>query len=92
MQWTYRKCLLIHSASETTWKVTKKLLWKPFDQQFGQQLSAFRRHKENVEREAELANMIESADGRALVLADRKQLEKRRQGWCSNLPVWSIEH
>ena len=65
-------------------KVTLKLLWKPFDQQFGQQLSKFRQHQKNVEKEAGLAHMIESADARALVLADQKQLEKRRRGWCNH--------
>ena len=72
--------LLIYRATETTLKVTLKLLWKPFDQQFGQQLSDFRQHQKNVEKEAGLAHMIESADARAMVLADQRQLEKRRRG------------
>lgn len=62
--------------------MTLKLLWKPFDVQFGQQLGAFRQHQKNVEKEAGLANMIEAAETRALVLADQKQLEKERQGQC----------
>ena len=74
--------MLIHGSLETTLKMTFKLLWKPFDQQFGQQLSDFRQHQKNVEKEAGLANMIESADARAMVLADQKQLEKRRRGRC----------
>ena len=61
-------------------KITFKLLWKPFDLQFGQQLSGFREHQKSVEKEAGLANMIEAADARAVMLADQKQLEKRRQG------------
>ena len=72
--------LLIHGALETTFKMTFKLLWKPFDQQFGQQLSDFRQHQKNVEKEAGLAHMLESADARAMVLADQKQIEKRRRG------------
>lgn len=82
MQTLSRLRLLTHGALETTLKVTFKLLWKPFDQQFGQQLSGFRQHQKNVEKEAGLAHMIESADARAMVLADQKQLEKRRRGWC----------
>lgn len=68
------------SAIETTLKVAFKLLWKTFEQQFGQQLNAFRKHQKNVEKEAGLANMIEASDARAMVLADQKQLEKRRRG------------
>ena len=75
-----RLWLLIRGAAEATLKMTLKLLWKPFDLQFGQQLSAFRRHSKNVEEEAGLANMIEAADARAMMLADQKQLEKRRRG------------
>lgn len=62
--------------------MTLKLLWKPFYVQFGQWLSAFREHQKNVEKEAGLANMIEAADARAMMLVDQKQLEKRRRGWC----------
>lgn len=72
--------LLTHYDLEITLKVTFKLLWKPFDQQFGQKLSDFRQHQKNVEKEAGLAHMVESADARAMVLADQMQLEKRRQG------------
>ncbi len=70
----------MYGALETATKVTLKRLWKPFDQQFGQQLSTFRQHQKNVEKEAGLAHMIESADARAMVLANQKQLEKRRRG------------
>ena len=61
--------------------MTFKLLWRPFDLQFGKQLSAFREHRKSVEKEAGLASMIEAADARAMVLADQKQLEKRWKGW-----------
>lgn len=74
--------MLIYGVGKKASKVTFKLLWKPFDLQFGQQLSAFRVHQKNVEKEAGLANMIEAADARALVLADQKQLDKQRRGWC----------
>lgn len=71
--------------------MTFKLLWKPFDLQFGRQLSGFRQHQKNVEKEAGLAHMIESADARAVVLADQKQLEKRRRGPCQNLCSQGME-
>lgn len=80
--------LLTYVALETTLKVTFKLLWKPFDQQFGQQLSEFRQHQKNVEKEAGLAHMIESADARAMMLADQKQLEKRRRGRRHCIHKW----
>ena len=81
-QLVYRQGLLIHGGIGTTFKMTFKLLWKPFDQQFGQQLSDFRQHQKNVEKEAGLANMIESAEARAMVLADQKQVERQRRGCC----------
>ena len=62
--------------------MTLKLLWKPFDVQFGQQLGGFREHQKNVEKEAGLADMIEAADARAMMLANQKQLEKQRRGDC----------
>ena len=82
--------LLTHSVIEATLKMTFKLLWKPFDQQFGQQLNDFRQHHKNVEEEAGLAHMIESADARAMVLADQKQLEKRRRGQIPCSHSWNI--
>lgn len=82
MQFACRLWLLNYGAAEATFKMTFKLLWKPFNLQFGQQLNAFREHQKNVEKEAGLASMIEAADARAMVLADQKQLEKRRRGWC----------
>jgi hypothetical protein len=42
-----------------------KPLWKSFDRQFGEVVQKFRAHKENVEREAGVAHMIEAADERA---------------------------
>ena len=87
---TCRQQLLTHSVIEATLKIIFKLLWKPFDQQFGQQLNDFRQHQKNVEEEAGLAHMIESADARAMVLADQKQLEKRRRGQIPCAHNWNI--
>ena len=67
-------------ASLTSLKVGFKLIWKPFESQFGQQLDNFRTHRKNVEKEAGLSHMVEAADARALVLANHLQLEKTRKG------------
>ena len=48
--------------------------------QFGDRLSKFREHKKSVEKEAELSHMIESADSRALILANRLQMETEKRG------------
>ena len=66
--------------SLTSLKVGFKLIWKPFESQFGQQLDNFRTHRKNVEKEAGLSHMVEAADARALVLANHLQLEQVRKG------------
>ncbi len=48
--------------------------------QFGDRLRQFREHKKSVEKEAELSHMIESAESRALVLANRLQMETEKRG------------
>ena len=67
-------------GSLTSFKVGFKLLWKPFESQFGQQLDNFRNHRKNVEKEAGLSHMIEAADARAFALANHLQLEKKTKG------------
>ena len=69
-------------ASLTSLKVGFKLMWKPFESQFGQQLDNFRTHRKNVEREAGLSHMVEAVDARALVLANHLELERTRKGGC----------
>lgn len=64
----------------TSVKVGFKLLWKPFESQFGQQLDNFRNHRKIVEKEAGLSHMVEAADARALALANHLQLEKTMKG------------
>ena len=66
-------------TSMTTFKVAFKLIWKPFERQFEQQMVSFRLHQKNVEKEAGLSHMIESADSRALVLANQMQLVKDKR-------------
>ena len=67
-------------SSLTSLKVGFKLIWKPFESQFGQQLDNFRNHRKNVEKEAGLSHMVEAADSRALVLANHLQLERMKKG------------
>lgn len=38
-----------------------RLLWKPFDRDFGEVIEKFRQHAEKVELEANLSHMIEAA-------------------------------
>lgn len=70
-------------ASLTSFKVGFKLMWKPFESQFGQQLDNFRNHQKNVEKEAGLSHMVEAADARTLALANHLQLEKTKKGGLS---------
>ena len=67
-------------ASLTSLKVGFKLIWKPFESQFGQQLDQFRNHRKNVEKEAGLSHMVEAADARALALANHLEMERAKKG------------
>lgn len=65
--------------------VSLKFLWKPFNEKFAAILGTFRNHKENVEKEACLAEMIEACEARAaeqenreLERMERKQETRRR--------------
>lgn len=59
-----------------------KLAWKPFDQQFGQMINDLKRHRENVEKEAGLAHMLEAANAREVELAHILELEREKKGQC----------
>ena len=75
----------------TSLKVGFKLMWKPFESQFGQQIDNFRHHRKNVEKEAGLSHMVEAADARALALANQLQLEKAKMGGCqATIPTKAI--
>jgi len=41
-----------------------RILWKPFDRQFGDVVQSFRNHRDNLEKETALAHMIEEGDER----------------------------
>ena len=66
-------------SSLTNLNIAFKLSWKPFERQFGQQIEDFRIHLKNVEKEAGLSHMIEAADSRAVVLANKKQMERAQK-------------
>lgn len=56
-----------------------KLLWKPFDQQFGKTIEDFRKHLKMVDKEAGLSHMVEAHDARAVERLNRMQIEKQRK-------------
>ena len=66
--------------SVINFKIVIKLFWKPFSQQFGQVVADFRQHRKNVEKEAGLAHMIESAGAREVELMERSELESQKRG------------
>lgn len=63
----------------TNFKAGFKLLWKPFDRQFGQRMDDFRIHRKNVDKEAALSHMVEAADARAVDIINRLQVNKERE-------------
>jgi len=48
-----------------------KILWKSFGSQFDEYLTQFRRHRQNVEKEAGLSHMLEAKEARELELSER---------------------
>lgn len=56
-------------------KITlSKLTWKPFERQFGEIIESFREHEKTVDKEVTTSHMIEAANSRELVKADRQAL------------------
>ena len=66
-------------SSLTNLSIAFKLSWKPFERQFGEQIDGFRTHVKNVEKEASLSHMVEAAESRSVVLANKQQLEKMKK-------------
>lgn len=64
----------------TNFRAGFKLIWKPFDRQFGQRMDEFRVHRKNVDKEAGLSHMVEAADARAVDIINRLQVNKEREG------------
>lgn len=66
-------------SSLTNLSIAFKLSWKPFERQFGEQIDGFRAHARNVKKEASLSHMIEAAESRSIVFANKQQLEKMKK-------------
>ena len=60
----------------TNLKIFSKLVWKPFELQFGRVMASFRQHSKNVERSAGLSHMIEAPDARETTRDHQMQLQK----------------
>lgn len=73
-------------ASLTDWQrivINAKLFfvsWKSVEQQFGTLMKDFRRHRKSVEKEAELAHLVEAEKARAIDRANLQQQEKQNSG------------
>lgn len=73
-------CDLIHFCSNAKHALRRvkrssfNRAWKTFDREFGGQIEKFRKHQKFVEKEVTTSHMIESADSRAVVLANQTQV------------------
>ncbi|MDI1487058.1 MAG: hypothetical protein OHK93_006321 [Ramalina farinacea] len=78
-------CDLIHFCSNAKHALRRvkrssfNRAWKTFDREFGGQIEKFRKHQKFVEKEVTTSHMIESADSRAVVLANQTQVSKEQQ-------------
>ena len=61
-----------------------KLVWKPFERQFGSHIETFRHHQEDMEKDVLLSHMIEAADSRALIRSNQMDITKERYGMSSH--------
>ena len=61
-----------------------KVSWKSVEQQFGTLIKDFIRHRKSVEKEAELAHLVEAEKARAVALENIQQQEKERSGMQAN--------
>lgn len=58
-------------------KVLFKISWRPVEQQFETLMKDFRRHRKSVEKEAELAHLLEAEKARAVGRANLQLQEKQ---------------
>ncbi|KAL9133172.1 MAG: hypothetical protein Q9175_005647 [Cornicularia normoerica] len=58
-------------------KVLFKISWRPVEQQFATLMKDFRRHRKSVEKEAELAHLLEAEKARAVGRANLQLQEKQ---------------
>lgn len=57
-----------------------KVSWRSVEQQYGSLLKDFRRHRKSVEKEAELAHLVEAEKARAVGRAEQQQQDKQNSG------------
>ena len=57
-----------------------KISWMSVEQQFGALMKYFRRHRKLVEKEAELAHLIEAERARALERAKFQEQKRQNSG------------
>lgn len=55
-----------------------KITWRSVEQQYGALIKDFQRHRKLVEKEAELAHLIEAEKARALERANQQQRDNKR--------------
>jgi hypothetical protein len=60
-------------------KMLLKSLWKDFNKDFDEFLEIFRRHKENVDEEANLCHIVEAAEERHDQQAETRSVEMIRR-------------
>lgn len=72
---------MIKAQQKSLIKRAVQTLGSSVEQKFKDAERRFRFHRKNVEKEAELCNMIEAAESRALVLRDRQLQEMNDKGY-----------
>ena len=61
-------------------KVLFKISWRPVEQQFETLMKDFRRHRKSVEKDAELAHLLEADKARAVDRANLEMQQKQSSG------------
>lgn len=57
-----------------------RVSWRSVEQQFGSLIKDFQRHRKSVEKEAELAHLVEAGKAGAMRLAEKQQQETQDSG------------
>ena len=66
-------------------KILFKVSWKSVEQQFETLMRDFRRHRKSVEKEAELAHLLEAKNARAVERENLAQQEKQKSGTSTDI-------
>ena len=61
-------------------KVFFKVSWRSVEQQFGTLMKDFQRHRKSVEKDADLAHLLEADQARAVRRAEQQQQDKQNSG------------